>query len=141
MFTHDIQDLIDGLNNVDPHIGGDDLHRHCYDLLQPSWLQWSGGYPIPITRTTLRGLIVHAAIAGRGLIGLAKKRDAVFEFFLKPQGKTGAKVFKNAQIDLAVVIDAVDFKRASEERDRVYELDQSGVAIGLKVGINNLFSS
>jgi hypothetical protein len=138
VFTHDIQDLIDGLNDVNPHVGGDDLHRRCYDLLQPSWLQWSGGYHIPIKNTTLRGLTVHAAIAGRDLRGLAKKSDAVLEFFMKPQGKTGAKVFRNQQIDLAIVIDAVDYKRALEERDRLYELDENGLVIGLKVGVNNL---
>jgi hypothetical protein len=136
-FTHETQDLIDGLNNINPHIGGDDIHQRCYDLLQPAWLQWSGGYHVPIENTTLRGITVHAAIAGKDFRGPAKKTDAILDFFMKPQRKTGARVFKSRQIDLAVVIDAVDYKHAFEERDRTYELDESGLVIGLKVSINN----
>ena len=132
------QNLIDGLNDIDAYIGGNDLHRCCYNLLQPSWLEWSGGYHVPIEKTTLRGITIHAAIAGKDFRGLAKNKDAILGFFMKQQGKDGGKVFRNQQIDLAVVIDAVDYKHALEARERVYELDDTGLVIGLKVGINNL---
>lgn len=110
-FTHDIQSLVEGLDGIDAHIGGDDLHRHCYDLLQPSWLEWSGGYHVPIEEMMLWGDTIHAAIAGKGLRGPVAKRNAIFGCFMKPQPgkKTGEKVFRTSQLDLNIVIGPVDY--------------------------------
>ncbi len=98
---------------------------------------------MPIGNTTLRGIKVHAAIAGNDFIGPAKPRDAVFEFFMKPRGKPGKghggeKIFKPGQIDLAVVINTADLKRVKEQREQVYELDDNDIVIRRKVCIYNL---
>ena len=140
MCSHDAQNLVEGLKELDPHIGGDDLHRLCYDQLQACWLEWSGGYHVPIEKTTLRGDAIHAAIAGKGLRGPAAKRDTILGCFMKQQQgkKAGEKVFRSSQLDLAVVIDAVDYKCAMTQRERIYDLDEDGLVIGHKVGMHNL---
>ncbi len=138
VLTHNAQNLMEGLDNVDPHIGGNELHCLCYNQLERRWLDWSGGYHVPIKDTTLRGIKVHAAIAGKDFIGLAEERDAIIGHFMKPHGKSRELVFKSGRIDLAVVIDPVDFKGAKDERVRVYELDDDDNIIGRKVCIHNL---
>jgi hypothetical protein len=54
--------------------------------LEDKWLAWSKGYKIPLEETTLRGLNVFAAIAGKGLTQPVKKRDAIWSFFYKVRG-------------------------------------------------------
>lgn len=89
---------------------------------------------MPIENTTLRGIIIYAAIAGKDLREPAVKRDAILGFFMKQNGKkTGEKVFRNGQLDLAIVVDPVDYKRAMEKREHIYELDETGLVIGHKV--------
>lgn len=136
--THDTQNLVDGLSNLDPHIGGNELHRCCYNLLQPRWNVWSGGYHLPIEKTTLRGIKVIAAIAGKDLIGPARERDAILEFFMKPRGKTGEPVFKTGQLDLAIVIDPEDLESVEHMRERIHEVDDNSAIIRHKVCIHGL---
>jgi hypothetical protein len=127
------QTVIDGLNKIDPHIGAVELHRRCYNQLQRRWLEWSGGYQVAIEDTTLRGMKIHAAIAGKDLLEPPKERDAILHFFLKPCGKTSEVVFKPGQIELALVIDEMDYKLALEKREEAFELTEDGIALHPKV--------
>jgi len=129
MCSHMAQNLFEGLRNVDPHIGSDELHRQCYDVLQPRWHEWSGGYHVPIKKTTLRGVKVHAAIAGKDLIGPARERDAILDYFMKPDAKTGELVFRPAQIELALVIEYEVFLLVSNEKEGIYEPDNNSISI------------
>jgi len=137
---HDTQNLVQGIRDLDPHIGGDELHRRCYNLLQLHWLKWSGGYPVPIEDTTLWGLKIFAAIAGKDHVGPPKEHDTIIDFFMKPgSGKrSGELVFKPGQLLLTLVIDQADFNHGIESRERVYELDDKDIAICRKVCIHNL---
>jgi hypothetical protein len=80
---------------------------------------------VPIERTTLRGVKVHAPIAGKALTPplAAKQRDAIWDFFFKIRGKATLKTFRTGQIDLAVVIESEDFKCAEERRDIMLDTD------------------
>jgi hypothetical protein len=51
--THHTQNVIDRISNLDPRIGGDELHCCCYNQLQQCWLDWSGGHHVAIQDTTL----------------------------------------------------------------------------------------
>ena len=90
--------------------------------------------------TMLQDNKVHAAIAGKDLAGLVSERDTILDFFMKWCGKSGERLFKAGQIELALKIDPQDFVAATVIRDQVYELDESGIAIGCKVmvSIHNL---
>lgn len=81
----------------------------CYNVLQKKWLAWSEDYTVPIERTTLRGVKVYAAIAGKDLMEPAKHRDAIWPFFFHVRGKGAEPKFKAEQLSLAVVIDYKDF--------------------------------
>jgi hypothetical protein len=121
--SHIIQTCIEGITGVDPHIGGDALHRMCYDALQPSWNEWSKGYHVPLERTTLRGVSVYAPIAGKARQEPANERDAIFDQFMTTR-KNG-QVFKPRQIDLAVIIDDNDFQCAEDRREEILNLDEN----------------
>jgi hypothetical protein len=126
--THNVQNLVEGLNDIDSHIGGNELHYCCYNLLQRRWLEWSGGYHVAIKDTTLRDIKVHTAIAGKDLVGPAKERDSILGFFMKPHGKTGELVFKTSQLALAIVIDPKDFEGAVDLRENAgYKSDDTSV--------------
>jgi hypothetical protein len=119
------QTCIEGVNNLDPHIGGDKLHRVCYEAVLPHWDQWSGGhggYKIPLTQTTLRGIKIHAPIAGKDYRGPVKNRDAIWEFFFKKRGKSTMATFRAVELELAIVIDFEDFKCAEKRRNRMYNI-------------------
>jgi hypothetical protein len=132
--THHTQNVIDGISNLDPHIGGNELHCCCYNQLQQCWLLWSRGYHVAIQDTTLWGLKILALIAGKDLIGPVKEHDAILDFFMKPHGgKSNGVVFKSGQIDLAIVIDSMDYFLALDEREKVYDLDGNGIALHCKV--------
>jgi hypothetical protein len=134
VLTYTAQNVIDGINNVDSHIGGNELHRRCYNQLQQRWLLWSGGHHVAIQDTTLRGLKIHAAIAGKDLLEPVKEQDAILHFFMKPRGgKSDGMVFRPGQVDLAIVIDTVDYILAIDKRERAYESDENGIAIRHKV--------
>jgi len=83
---------------------------------------------------------VHAAIAGKNLVEPVSECNAILDFFMKWCGKSGERVFKTSQMELALEIEPRDFVGATAKRDQVYELDESGIAIGCKVmvGIHNL---
>ena len=139
MLTYNTQNVVEGVNDLDPHIGGNELHRRCYELLQSRWMRWSAGYRVAIEDTTLRGLRIHTAIAGKDLIGPVKERDAILHFFMKPRGgKSDGVVFKSGQVDLAIVIDHEDYILAMDMKERVYELDENGTSIPRKVCTHNL---
>ena len=89
----------------------------CYELLQDKWLKWSRGCEIPLVETTLRGVRVHAALAGKDLTWPAKQRDAIWNFFYKARGGSKKSTFKAEEIVLAVVIDTEDFEHAEEHRN------------------------
>ena len=55
----------------------------CYNVLQKKWLEWSEGYVVPIERTTLRGVKVYAAIAGKDLMEPVNQHDAIWHFFFQ----------------------------------------------------------
>ena len=103
------QDCLEGLDQIDAHIGGGDLHQVCYDVLQKKWLAWSKGHVIHISKTTLRGTKIFAAISGRGLVHPAKERDAIWHFVFKKRGKATKPTFKVEQLELSVVLDYEDF--------------------------------
>lgn len=119
--------MLEGIDDLDPHIGANELHRRCYDQLQRNWHKWSGGYHVPIENTTLRGVKILAAIAGKDLLGPAKERDAILGFFLKPRGKTNEVIFKPGEVELALVIDEADYMLASRKREEVFELTEDGI--------------
>ena len=83
VLTHDSQDVVEGFDGVDMHIGADKLHRWCYDALQWSWLEYTCGYQVPLANTTLRGVQIHAPIAGKALLEPAKSHDAIWHFVCK----------------------------------------------------------
>lgn len=85
-------------------------------------LAWSEGYTVPIERTTLRGVKVYAAIAGKDLTEPAKQRDAIWHFFFRIRGKSAEPKFKAEQLALAVVIDHKDFARVELRKE-----EQNGV--------------
>jgi hypothetical protein len=76
---------------------------------------------MPIKRTTLRGAKVIAAIAGKDLLELVKKNDAIWHFFLKVCGKGKELKFKAQQLQLAVVIDYEDFANIELRKDEAEE--------------------
>ena len=76
---------------------------------------------------------VHAVIAGKNLIEPVSKHDTILGFFMKWCGKSGEQVFKTSQMQLALKMEPCDFISATAKRDQVYELDESGIAIGPKV--------
>jgi hypothetical protein len=117
-----VQSCIEGIMDLDPHIGGDELHHRCYDILQPYWCRWSGDYSLPLENTTLRGLKVYTPITGKAHQQPADERDTIFNLFITTH-KTGEQVFKPHQIDLAVVIDDVDFQCVEEWREQIFKLD------------------
>jgi hypothetical protein len=117
VLTHESQDVVEGFDEVDAHIGGDELHRRCYDALQGSWLEYTRGYQIPIENTTLRGVQIHAPIAGKALREPARPRDAIWHFVCKTRGATSEPKFKAEQVELAVVISDSDFKKAEDKRE------------------------
>ena len=82
VLTHGPQSCIEGIPGVDPHIGGNELHRACYDTLQMSWYKWSKGYCVPLERTMLWGLKVYALIAGKAHQQPANERDAILDYFI-----------------------------------------------------------
>ena len=91
-----------------------------------------------IENTTLRGTKIHAAIAGKGLLEPPKEHDAIMHFFLKPRGKGNDMVFKPGQIELALVIEEVDYKLAQEKKEEVDELREDGITLCPKVCKLNL---
>ena len=117
--NNSLQKCVEGASDIDAHIGGDELHRKCYNLLKPFWLKWSLGFDIPLERTTLRGVNEHAPIAGYEHVGPAKEHDAIWHFFYKIRGKGSEPTFKVRQLQLAVVIDEDDFNRAEEMKNLV----------------------
>lgn len=100
----------------------------CYNVLQKKWLEWSEGYMLPIEKTTLRGVKVFAAIAGKDLTEPAKQNDAIWHFVFKVRGKSKEHKFKAEQLQLAVVIDYEDFERVEEMKDvnEGYEVANTG---------------
>ena len=91
----------------------------CYNILQNKWLAWSEGYTVPIEKTTLRGVKVFAAIAGKDLAEPAKQQDAIWHFVFKVRGKGAEAKFKAEQLQLAVVIDYKDFERAELRKEEL----------------------
>jgi hypothetical protein len=132
------QTVIDDLDKLDLHIGATVLHYHYYKLLQPRWLEWSGGYQVAIENTMLHGTKIHVAIAGKDLSEPPKEHDAILHFFLKPCGKTNEVVFKPGQIELALVIGEMDYKLALEKREEAYEQTEDGITLRSKVCKLNL---
>ena len=122
-FAFNPQDCLEGIGGIDPHIGGNDLHRICYDALKPAWLKWSKGYDVPMERTTLQGIKVHAAITGKAQTQPTKQRDAMWHFFYKIRGRAAEPTFKGDQLDLAVVIDQEDFEAVEDRREQALDLD------------------
>jgi len=53
MHSYIMQNIVDGISNLDPHIGGNLLHCRCFEQLEQCWLSWSGEYHIEIQNTTL----------------------------------------------------------------------------------------
>jgi len=100
-----LKTCLEGLDNVDAHIGGDELHHMCYSILQKKWLAWSKGYMVPIERTTLWGVKLFATIAGKDLTEPVKQHNAIWHFFFKVCGKGTEPKFKANQLELAVIID------------------------------------
>lgn len=118
MLTQESQDVVEGFDGVDAHIGGDQLHQRCYDALQGSWLEYTRGYQVPIENTTLRGVQIHAPIAGKALREPAKLHDAIWHFVCKPRGSSSSEPkFKAEQVELAVVISNLDFKKAEDKKE------------------------
>ena len=128
------QDCLEGIGGIDPHIGGDELHRICYDALKHMWLKWSRGYDVPIESTTLRGVKVHAAIAGKALTQPVKQRDAIWHFVYKIRGRATEPTFKAEQIDLAIVIDQDDFREAEDRREQAYDTDTADLGTSSMAG-------
>lgn len=55
---------------------------------------------------------------------LVKGRDAILDLFMKPRGgKSEGMVFRPGQVDLAIVIDHVDYILASENKEKLDESD------------------
>jgi len=139
VLTYNAQNVIDGMDNLDPHIGGNDLHRRCYDQLQQRWLLWSGGHHVAIHDTTLRGLKIHAAITGKDFIGPVQECDTILHFFMKPHGgRSDGVIYRSSQVDLAVIIDSVDYFHVMDKREGVYELDENSITICCKVCTHDL---
>lgn len=85
--------------------------------MQGLWREYTRGYDVPLVRTTLRGVRVHAAIAGKALGGKpAKPRDAIWHFVCKIRGNSTEPKFRTDQVQLAVVISNDDFRGAEEKR-------------------------
>ena len=111
------QDCLEGLDQIDAHIGGHDLHQMCYDVLQKKWLAWSRGHEVEIAETTLQGTKIFAAISGKGAVRPAKEQDAIWHFVFKKRGKSTKPTFKAEQLELSVVIEYEEFKIIDEYRN------------------------
>jgi hypothetical protein len=84
------------------------------------WHEWSKGYQVPLQNTTLRGVKVHAAIAGKALTEAVKQRDAIYDLFVKGRGKAKERSFKPEQIELAIMVDEQDYLEAERKREEDY---------------------
>ena len=122
MLMHCSQTCIKGVNNLDPHIGGDKLHCACYKAVLPHWDEWSAGYEIPLKRIILWGIKILAAIARKACMQPAQNQDAIWEFFFKKRGKSPVATFKANEVKLAVVISFTDIERAEKWRKKKYNL-------------------
>jgi hypothetical protein len=122
MLTNGLQSCVEGITGLDPHIGGAELHRLCYDALQPAWRDWSGNYHLPLEKTTLRGRTIFAPIAGKARQQPVDERDAIWDQFITMR-KNGEQIFKAQEIELILVIDNVDYQLAEERKDQIDELD------------------
>ena len=69
---------------------------------------------IPLSETTLQGMKVHAAIAGKALTQPVKQSDVIWHFVFKTCGKAKEPTFKFEQVALAVVMEYEDFQGAEE---------------------------
>jgi len=132
VFTCSSQECIEGVNNIDVHIGGNELHRICYNTSRPPWLAWSGGYDVPLSSTTLRGVKIHAAIAGAALNGKpAKQRDAMSHLLSKSRGrKGGEQTFKYEQVKLAIVISQEDIGECEKRKHNHDDSDMDDFTTG-----------
>jgi len=136
--TYNAQNVIDGMDNLDLHIRGNDLHRRCYDQLQQRWLLWSGGHHVAIQDTTLRGLKIHAAIAGKDFIGPVQECDTILHFFMKP---VVVGLMGNLQVQSSRSCCRYRFGRllpCDGQKGRVYELDENSITIHRKVCTHDL---
>lgn len=111
---YSLQTFVAGFDNVDAHIGGDELHRRCYDELMPKWSKWSK-HDIPLERTCLRGPEKHAALAGFDRKEPAQQRDVIWNFFLKARGKS--VTFKTGEITLVLEILLKDLNKAMKRKE------------------------
>ena len=110
--------MVEGFGKVDVHIGGDDLHRRCYEVLQGPWLEYTCGHHVPIENMTLQGAHIHAPITGKALLGPAKPCDAIWHFICKPCGSNSSEPkFKANQVELVLVISDLDFKKAEDKKE------------------------
>jgi len=117
MLNHVLQNCVEGLSRIDAHIGGDDLHRRCYDILQKKWLAWSGGYKIPLVETTLRGQKIYAAIAGKDLGHPAEEQDAIWHFVFKTRGgKSTKRTFRMEELKLDLIVEYEKYAKADNHR-------------------------
>jgi len=138
---HPLQETLEGIPSVDVHLGGDELHRMCYNLLWPTWLAWSGGYEVPLASTTLRGVKGHTAIAGKFVTSrgaTAQQRDALSHSGLliskskSRGGKFGkfgvSEQIKYEPIELAVVISQEDLQEAQRRKEGHYDSESDNDA-------------
>jgi hypothetical protein len=93
MLTNGLQSYIEGIMGLDPHIGGAELHRLCYDALQPAWCDWSGNYHLPLEKTMLQGCTIFAPITSKARQQLVDECDAIWDQFIMMH-KNGEQIFK-----------------------------------------------
>jgi len=77
---------------------------------------------VPIERTTLRGVKVFAAIAGKDKVHKdttepTGQRDAIWHFFYKARGKSPQPKFRAEELKLAVVIDYEEYERIKQMKE------------------------
>ena len=95
----------------------------CYNAVKDKWLVWSAGYNVLLENTTLRGVRVHAPIAGKALMQPPKQYDAIWPFFYKIRGQKSEPTFKAEQLELAVVIDEEDVIQAEHLKEGAIDPD------------------
>lgn len=111
---------MEGISDIDAHIGGTALHHVCYDLIKRRLHDWSYGFPILITRTTLRPAAQYAPIAGYACDvenKRVKEKDAIWDFFYIKRGKAKEPSFKASELELHICLELEDYNKALEHRE------------------------
>jgi hypothetical protein len=104
-----MQTCVEGIADVDAHIGAEKLHNKCYATVAPLWELWSYGYKIPQERTKMRAAGKFAEISG--------SENAIWSYFYKKKGNAKEPRFDpRNELDIYITITDDDYEQGELQR-------------------------